>query len=134
MFQSKFDKYACEGDTIEGVVDEFRFVATIIRDTDSHIDDDDCHNEDQSVTGCDDAQFAKLLAARKAWFDDDWFYCGIVLTVWKGEVKLTDHAASLWGIECNYPDSDNSHLSEGANELLGEAVDEAKRLLDTLLV
>jgi hypothetical protein len=31
---------------------------------------------------------------------------------------LASHAASLWGIEANYPGADNSYLTEVANELL----------------
>ena len=31
--------------------------------------------------------------------------------------------ASLWGVEANYPDSDNAYLTEVAQELLPEALD-----------
>ena len=61
-----------------------------------------------------------------AWKNDEWFYCGIILSVKIEDVELTDHAASLWGIEANYPDSENKYLTEVANELLGEAVLAAK--------
>jgi hypothetical protein len=63
-----------------------------------------------------------------AWKNDDWFYGGVVLAVEKGGVTLDRCAASLWGIECNYPkhpdaasaqdDFPNSYLTEAANELL----------------
>ena len=49
-----------------------------------------------------------------------------ILSVTIDETVLTDHAASLWGIEANYPDSDNAYLSQVANELLSEALDAAK--------
>jgi hypothetical protein len=62
----------------------------------------------------------------EAWRKDEWFYCGIVLSVSLEGVILGDHAASLWGIEANYPDSDNAYLSEVANDLLAEAIDAAK--------
>jgi hypothetical protein len=39
---------------------------------------------------------------------------------------------SLWGIEANYPDTDNSHLSDVANELLPEAVAAARETLARL--
>jgi len=39
---------------------------------------------------------------------------------------MDDHAASLWGIEANYPDSDNAYLTEVANGLLPEALEAAK--------
>ena len=61
-----------------------------------------------------------------AWKNDEWFYCGIILSVKIEDVELTDHAASLWGIEANYPDSQNEYLSEVANELLGQAMLAAK--------
>lgn len=121
-FDGKFGPYCCEGDSIECVVEGLRIVARIIRDTDSHIDDDDSHNVDQSVTGCDAEQQRRLLAARKAWFDDEWFYCGVELSVYLDSTPLAEFAASLWSIECNYPGSDNSYLTEVANELLPEAL------------
>jgi len=52
--------------------------------------------------------------------------CGVILSVAIDGLTLDDHAASLWGIEANYPDSDNAYLSEAANELLSEAIAEAK--------
>lgn len=122
-FTEEFPKYACEGDEIECESEGFTIIARILHDTDYRIDDDDMHNIDQSVTGCDDEQQEKLLAARQAWFTDEWFYCGIVLSVTKNGIVLDDHATSVWGMECNYPDSDNSHLNEAVNELLSEAID-----------
>jgi hypothetical protein len=42
-------------------------------------------------------------------------------------VRLDDHAASLWNLDCNYPDGDNSYLLEVANDLAGEAIESGKR-------
>jgi hypothetical protein len=67
-----------------------------------------------------------------AWRKDEWFYCGIVLSISKGGVTLDDHAASLWGIEANYPDADNSYLSEGADELVPDALRAARAAIATL--
>jgi len=125
-FTQKFDIFACEGDSIECEREGFTVIARIESDNSYRIDHDDTHNPDQSVTGCDDAQQAKLLEARQAWFDDEWFYCGIVISVSRNGVELDDHAASLWGIECNYPGNDNSYLQTVANELLEEAIEDAK--------
>jgi hypothetical protein len=127
MFETKFDSYVCEGDKIRCIVEGIEFTATIERDTDSHIDDDDAHNTDQSVTGCDDEQQSELLDARDQWLRDQWFYCGVVISGRKNGVEIGDNLASLWGIECNYPGSNNEYLTEVANELLGEAIVEAKR-------
>jgi len=61
-----------------------------------------------------------------AWKNDEWYYCGVILSVALEGITLDRFAASLWGIEANYPDSDNAYLTEVANELLPEAIAEAK--------
>lgn len=68
----------------------------------------------------------------KAWCDDEWTYCGIVISVSRNGVTLDDHAASLWGIELNFPGSANEYLTEVANELLPEALDQAQTILAKL--
>lgn len=131
-FTDTFDNYVCEGDTISCDFKNWEFTAIIIRDDDSHIDDDDCHNPDQSVTGRDDEQQEKLLANRQAWFDDGWFYCSVVIDVKYNGVEILDYAASSSSIEANYPEGDNSYLSEVANELIEEAWERAKKQKDIL--
>jgi hypothetical protein len=69
----------------------------------------------------------------KAWCDDEWHYYGVAVTVERADVELVgqyDHA--LWGIEGNYPGSDNSYLQEVANELLGDALASARAKLTEL--
>jgi hypothetical protein len=66
----------------------------------------------------------------KAWCDDEWCWCGVIVTAYRDDVELG--SASVWGIEANYPDSDNSYLTETANELLPEALAEAKAQLAAL--
>jgi hypothetical protein len=132
-FTEQFDTYAIAGDHISVEASGFTITATIIYDQDARIDDDDTHNTDPSVTGCNKKQQKRLLAARKAWFNDEWFYCGIVLEVSKGDVTFCEHAASLWGIECNYPGTDNSYLTEVANELLPEAIEAAEIALAKMM-
>lgn len=72
----------------------------------------------------------------KAWCDDEWHYVGVVLSVWRADVCLAKHAASLWGIEANYPHTEaeraNEYLQEVANELLPEAMDEARKVFAKL--
>ena len=128
-FTSKFNGYVCENDSIETEIDGVTYRARIERDTDYGIDDDDCHNPDQSVTGCNDEQFDKLCSTRRAWFNDEWFYCGVVISAHKAGICLDMYASALWGIEANYPDSDNAYLSEVANELLEEAINQAELTL-----
>ena len=68
----------------------------------------------------------------EAWRKGDWFYCGIVLSVTLEGVTLDAHVASLWGVEANYPGSDNTYLTEVADELLPEALDTARAVLARL--
>lgn len=117
-FSESFDSFVCVGDSISLEIGNVEYKAVIHFDECRNIDDDDCHKPDQSVTGCNDEQFAGLLKARKAWFNNEWFYCGIVVTAYKAGIELCSE--SLWGIEANYPDGDNSYLNEVANDLLSE--------------
>jgi hypothetical protein len=79
-----------------------------------------------------DAAQARAEAVMQAWRKDEWFYCGIVLSAAFEGIVLESHAASLWGIEANYPDSDNAYLSEVANELLPEALAAGQAILAKL--
>ncbi len=146
-FKTSFNTYACEGDTITAEKDGFTITARIVRDdcsdTPDERDDGFYPSKDKDAAGyCPperfDASQAHAEKVMKAWKNDEWFYCGIALSVSKAvtikgrtqdEVVISDYAASLWGIECNYPDSDNSYLTEVANELLDEALDHAKECL-----
>ena len=55
-FTEGFDSYVCDGDTITTEHDGIEYTAMIAQDMDASIDDDDCHNPDQSVTECNDEQ------------------------------------------------------------------------------
>ncbi len=114
-FTTQFNDFAVIGDSVSVTVNGVEFTATLHADTDCGIDDDDSHNTDVTVTGCDSEQQAALMAAREAYFRDDWFYGGIILST-PGD----EHAGSLWGIEVNYPGSDNAYLRDVANQLLEE--------------
>lgn len=133
LFTENFSAYACPGDSISAEHEGYTLRAYIQHDDAASIDDDDCHNTDQSVTGCDDEQQEKLLKARHDWNLGHWFYCGIVLEVKFNGVTLDKHAASLWAIECNYPGSDNSYLREVANELAPEALERAREMRAEIL-
>ncbi|WP_424341655.1 hypothetical protein [Henriciella sp.] len=149
-FTQHFNTYACEGDTISCEAEGFTITAQIVAD-------DSPDAPDQRQDGfwpslCKDApgfigpgngfrqRFAeaqvKAEAVMEAWRKSEWFYCGIVLSVERDGIELDRHAASLWGVDCNYPDTDNSYLTTVANELLAEALDAAKaaasRLAETV--
>lgn len=138
MFKEKFDKYVCEFDNITCQVGEYTIEARIERDYSPDRPDERDDGFWPSTlpseagyigTTCVSAyNVAKAKADKimKAWENDEWFYCGVVLKVSIGDIELKSHAASLWGIECNYPGSDNSYLTEVANELIDEAIEVAK--------
>jgi len=144
-FTESFDSFVCAGDTIAAQADGYTVTARVLRD--------DCPDapdrrqdgfwptldpQDAGYIGADksEADLATAKAQAKsvmdAWEADEWFYCGIVIRVARAGVTLDDYAASLWGIEANYPDSDNAYLTEVARELVPEAIDAARVALATL--
>lgn len=144
----KFRDYACEGDSIFWQQDGFAIQATVYHDDSGESPEE--HSEgfwsslDPKSAGYIGPKSKSTLrrklaqerAILKAWQNDEWFYCGIAVTVHKNEVQLTgkyDHA--LWGIECNYPSKQiypNRYLDEVAHELADEAIESAKAKLAQL--
>jgi len=113
----QFAKYACIGDSITWQFEGFDITARIEFDDDTRPDQFDCYSEDEV----------------KRWMNDEWFYCGVVLSVSKNGILIDEHAASLWGVDCNFSDTANAHLSELAQEMEYEAVEYAKkRVLEIL--
>lgn len=106
----QFDKYACKGDRIEWTREGFDFVARLQYDTDTKPTDFDCYDPEDV----------------ERWNRDEWFYVGVVLSVSRNGVELSDHAASLWGVDCNFSDTSNAYLSEVAQELEAEALETAR--------
>ncbi|MGE0278330.1 MAG: hypothetical protein AB7R40_23285 [Nitrospiraceae bacterium] len=129
MFAKPFGSYVCPGDTITCDVGPFEVTARIEYDHDYRIGDDDVHNADNAT----DAERDRIENALRAYYRDEWFYCGLVLSVSLNDHVIEDHAASLWGIEANYPGSDNAYLLEVANDLLPEAMDVARATLDNIV-
>jgi hypothetical protein len=105
----KFRAYVCPGDSIEWNSEGFDFVARLENDSDTKPTDFDGYSE-ESI---------------KKWRDDEWFYGGLIVSVSKNGVPLSDHAASLWGIDCNYG-QDNDYLSEMCQDLQDEAIKAAR--------
>lgn len=106
----KFNSYAVPGDFIEWESEGYTIKATLHDDTCTHVNDFDCYLDE-------DVQ---------RWKNGEWFYVGVVLSVSYNGIKLDDHAASLWGIDCNFPGGTNAYLSEYALEMQDEAIDQAK--------
>lgn len=81
-------------------------------------------------------RMARAKEIMKAWEDQDWWWCGVIVEVYR-ESADDDYGsgvlgeAALWGIECNWPTFkkgrpyDNSYLLEVANDLIDEALQDA---------
>ena len=136
-FTQRFQNFVCEGDSISCEVAGFEITARIVRDDCPDAPDErqdgfwpSLYTDAPGFIGPGpnhrqrfaEAQ-ARAEAVMEAWRTDEWFYCGIVLSVALEGVTLDAHAASLWGIEANYPGSDNAYLTKVAQELLPEALD-----------
>jgi hypothetical protein len=106
----QFDAYACIGDSITWHKDGFDLTATLEHDQDSHVDDSEWYSP------------IKI----KQWKNDDWFFVGVVISVSKNNIELLDHAASIWGTECNFNKRSNRHLAGLAQDMESEAISAAK--------
>jgi hypothetical protein len=139
---SAFDRWEVSaGDMIEAVRDGFFVDARIELDLDKGIDDNSIHSLDPEVNRhLTEQQWERLREARKLYFQGSWCYCGVVLSVSRAGVMLSSNAASLWGLEMNYPrfpnrynpavlNTPNDYLTEVANELLPEALEVGRAAL-----
>lgn len=137
-----FPNYVCEGDSVSIEYDGFTLTATIYRDDSGYTpedrDDGFWPSRDKDAAGYVppdnfEVERAKAERVKAAWLADDWFYCGVAVTVSKAGVQLTErYANALWGVECNYPDSDNEYLGTVAGELADEALEAARAKLAEL--
>ena len=118
----KFNDYIVIGDYVEYTPAEnnprgFVIRATIMEDTDSSPFDYECYSEEHIAL----------------WRSESWFYCGVVLSVYKAGVCLKNNAGSLWGIECNFPGTSNDYLLDVIKELETEALQEGETILKKLI-
>ncbi|PHR60964.1 MAG: hypothetical protein COA43_04795 [Robiginitomaculum sp.] len=139
-FATPFDSYVCLGDSISVDIGDYTITARISHDDIAERPDQrqdgfwpSLYPQDAGFIGAGngwrdrfDKEQALAQSIMDAWLNDEWYYCGIILSARIGETSLTDHAASLWGVEANLPKSDNSYLLEVANDLLGEALKQAE--------
>jgi hypothetical protein len=142
MFTQGFGKYTSDGAYIETTHGAFVLRATLYRDDcgDRPDERDDAFypSRDPEAAGYVlpenfDAEMDKAKRAMAAWERDEWFYVGVAVAVECEGVPLVDpYAFALWGVECNYPYSDNDYLREVANELAPEAIEAAKAKLAKL--
>lgn len=113
----RFNSYTCCGDSIRWTADRYDFKATIVEDIDTPITKSECYTSSQT----------------KAWRNNEWFFVGVVISVSLNGVLLDDHAATLWGIECNFPKGGNKYLSEVAQDLQDEALRVAKEAQSSII-
>lgn len=106
----KFSSYAVPCDFVEWMHEGYMIKATLHADSDTHVRDFDCYSREDV----------------RRWMNDEWFYVGVVLSVSYNGIEIDDQAASLWGIDCNFPGGTNAYLSECAIELQDEAIESAK--------
>ena len=114
--KTKFNSYVYPDDIIQLPHNKLYIVAKIHFDYGNRPNDFECYS-------------AEHIAA---WKNDEWFYCGIALEVWRHGVCLDEYAASLWGIEANFPGTNNSYLTAVAYELLPEAIKRGEEILAKL--
>jgi hypothetical protein len=134
MFLRPFPKFVFEGARITATIGNLTATATIMRDeTDLGPPwERDCAfwpALDPAVPGYValehfEQAMREATAIALAWERDEWWYVGIAVEITADGTPLG--GASLWGIECNYPGSENLYLLQVANELLPEALDEAR--------
>jgi hypothetical protein len=125
-FMQKFDDFVCEGDSITCEVEGYTITACIAQDDTPDAPDErqdgfwpSLYSNDAGYIGSGNgfrdrfaiaqAEAEAVMAARK---NDEWYYCSVILSVAIDGLVLDDHAASLWGIEANYPDSDNAYARQ----------------------
>ena len=118
----KFDNYVVIGDYVEYTPAEnnprgFTIRAIIAEDRDTSPSDYDCYTREEI----------------EQWKNDEWFFCGVVLSVYKAGVCLSANAASLWGVECNFPGTSNDYLLDVIKKLENEALQEAEIILQKLI-
>lgn len=147
IFTNGFDTCASVGDTITAQHEGFTLTARIEHDDTSGAPDKEMDGFWPSLDPMSAGyigpkskstlrrHMARAQMVMDAWRNDEWFWCGIVVSVARDGVDLG--AASLWSVACNYPENvsgrpDNFYLLDVANEWAGEALKEARAKLASL--
>lgn len=118
-----FGRFVMFGDTVEETRAGVTYRVRIEHDPHHSIDDDDTHREDRAHPtweGAPDGAYERAMEARAAFLRGEWHYVGLIVSAHKGEWERDD-VASLWGIEANYPGTQNEYLDVVADELIDEA-------------
>lgn len=127
----KFPNGVFPGYEVHWQQDGFHLIAEIENDSDS-----DPHEFDQP--GCcfdtsDPEHGEQNKEYLRAWLNDEWFYCTVIVTAYRVGIKLGE--ATLSSVDANFPNGradQNWYLSCVADELAPEAIKEARDTLRAL--
>lgn len=141
----KFPDHVYDGETVRlDLEDGLSAVATVHQDDDMRpscrssggfwpsLDPDDVGFIGEGKTEADlAAERARMEAIMTAWKNSEWWFCGVAVQIFDkdGEPLTGEYDHALWGIEANYPDSDNAYLTEVADDMLREALKAAREKL-----
>lgn len=116
-----FDQFVCIGDSVTWQPKQnphgLTLTATIVCDDETRPQDFDCYSQ-KKIKECQDGE---------------WDFIGLVLSVSKNGLTLDDHAASLWGIECNYNARSNLYFAQVCKDLESEALQVGAKVLANLM-
>lgn len=117
-----FDLFACIGDSVSWIPSHgnpagLMLTATLVEDDTTSPDDFECYSQKKV----------------KEWQDSEWQYVGIVLSVSRNGITLDCHAASLWGIACNYNAKSNLYLAQVCKDLEQDALGMGHKAIQRLL-
>lgn len=144
-FTRHFDAFVCEGDSITCMADGFTLTARLEADDSGEAPDKWSDgfwpSLDPASPGFIGAKsprtlrrhMAKAREVMAAFEAGDLWQCGVVVAVWRNGIELDAYAASLWGIEANWPHADgNPYLLDVANQLADEALDAGRAIVAAL--
>jgi hypothetical protein len=144
QFTSPFPEVVREGDSIITLpdADGIYYLARIVRDEDAGAPDEmqdgfwpSADPDDAGYVAPEhyDEEQAHATAVYDGWVNDEWFYCGIILSKHLSDERFEEdpvfnsHVDSLWGIEANYPkENANACLMDYAHDLLATALAEGR--------
>lgn len=113
----QFNSFALGGDSITWEKEGFTLTARLRYDDQTRPTDYECYSP------------LKI----KQWKNDEWFYVGVIVSVSKNGVMLDDHAASLWGVDCNYNKTSNKYLAIVAQDMENEAIECGKLEVEKMI-
>lgn len=117
-----FSSFACINDSVSWVPShgnpgKLTLIATVVCDDSTSPTDFDCYSQKKV----------------KDWQDGDWSFIGLIVSVSRNGIMLDEHAASLWGIECNYNSKSNLYLAQVCKDLEQDALAMGHKAIQRLL-